>query len=216
MLQEEKRKMDPIIEDGVIAGNFYDKYGTKNPVARYLVNNFHLSLDRLVAETGAEEIHEVGCGEGNLSIPWARQKKTVRSSDFSHQVIEKAKENADRNKVDISFKAVSIYELDPEHDAAELIVCCEVLEHLETPGEALDILVQLASPYLIVSVPREPLWRILNVVRGKYVKSFGNTPGHIQHWSKQTFLKQLSSRLDLIRVTTPFPWIMALCRSKKA
>ena len=207
--------MKPIIEDGIIAGNLYDKCGTKNPLARCLLKGFHRSLDTLIGETGAEEIHEVGCGEGHLCIPWARQNKKVRASDFSRQVIEKARDNALRSGVDISFKATSIYDLAPEHDAAELIVCCEVLEHLEKPEQALDILTQLAAPYLIVTVPREPLWRILNVLRGKYVARAGNTPGHIQWWSKDQFLELLSARLEIIRVKCPIPWTMALCRTSK-
>jgi hypothetical protein len=30
-------------------------------------------------------------------------------------------------------------------------------------------------------VPREPIWRIGNMARGRYLGDLGNTPGHIQH-----------------------------------
>ena len=61
--------------------------------------------------------------------------------------------------------------LDPNRDSAELIVCCEVMEHLGDPEAALETLASLASPWAIVSVPREPLWRALNLARVRVVVS---------------------------------------------
>ncbi|MDI6728691.1 MAG: class I SAM-dependent methyltransferase [Thermodesulfovibrionales bacterium] len=202
-----------MIKNEVVAGNLFDKYGSRNPIVQFMMKNFISSFKALVSVTGAREIHEIGCGEGHLSIILAEQKKKVRASDFSKQVILKARENAVKNNVDIEFKISSIYDLTPEKDAAELIVCCECLEHLENPEKALNILSGLANPYLIISVPREPLWRLLNMVRFKYVSRLGNTPGHIQHWSKRSFLKLLSPYFVIVETRTPMPWSMALCRS---
>jgi len=206
---------EPVIEDGIIAGNLYDKYGARNPIARYLMKGFYDSLNKLVTVSGATEIHEVGCGEGNLCIKLAKQNKSVRASDVSKKIIDKARAKAEADKVNVVFKGASIYDLKPATDSAELIICCEVLEHLERPEEALLVLTNLAKPYAIISVPREPIWRILNFIRGKYMADLGNTPGHIQHWSKEGFLRFLSSRFDVVKVLTPFPWTMVLCRSKK-
>lgn len=211
-----RRDTGAVIEDGVLAGNLYDKYGTKNPVARYLMQGFRKALFSLVKTTGASHLHEVGCGEGNLSIELARQGKDVRATDFSQQIIAQAVDNARANSVPVQFNAASIYDLVPERDSAELIVCCEVLEHLEKPEEALAILDSLANPYLIVSVPREPLWSILNMARGKYLARFGNTPGHCQRWSKKAFMRLLASCVEIVEVKTPVPWTMVLCRSKRA
>ncbi|MCP4613442.1 MAG: methyltransferase domain-containing protein [Planctomycetes bacterium] len=208
------RKNASILEDGIIAGNLYDKYGTKNPLARYLMKGFINSLNELVTATGALEIHEVGCGEGNLSVGLAKQNKTILASDFSNQIIAKARDNAEKHHVDINYKVAGIYDLTPENDAAELIVCCEVLEHLEDSQRALRILTQLANPYLIISVPREPLWSILNLARGKYIKRLGNTPGHIQHWSKRGFLKMVGNYFHICEVKAPLPWTMVLCKIK--
>ena len=46
-----------------IAGNYYDKHGTTNPLARLLVDGFYKAFDQLLAESGAGRIHEIGCGE---------------------------------------------------------------------------------------------------------------------------------------------------------
>lgn len=204
----------PIIEDGVIAGNFYNKYKTENPIARYLMDGFTTSIIELVSESRAVDIHEVGCGEGYLSAILAKNNKRVRASDFSPQVIQKARDIAKKAELDIDFKVCSIYDFSEQQDAAELVVCCEVLEHLEEPKRALTVLSRLANPYLLVSVPREPMWRLLNIARGKYISNIGNTPGHIQHWSKETFVKLLEKYVDIVRVLTPIPWVVALCRSR--
>ena len=204
-----------IVEDGVVAGNAYDKYGTRNPLARAMVSGFLETLRKLVQATGAREVHEVGCGEGHLSVRLARQGLKVRGSDFSRQVVEQARRNAQAAGVDITFQAASIYDLRPPEAAAELVICCEVLEHLPEPDRALEILASLARPHLIVSVPREPVWRMLNLARGKYWRQWGNTPGHLNHWSKPAFLSFLSRRLEIVESCSPFPWTMARCRSRQ-
>lgn len=201
-----------IEEDGVLAGNYYDKYGSRNPIVKYLMEGFETSLTELVRESGAKTVHEVGCGEGRWTVEWASVGMTARGSDFSEQVITLARRNAEHHGVPVEFRTASIYDLKPARDAAELVVCCEVLEHLEEPEVALRVLRQLASPWLLVSVPREPIWSLMNMARGKYWSAMGNTPGHIQRWSTNAFVRLLSKKFDVVAVRQPLPWTMALCR----
>ncbi len=195
-------------------GNFYDKYGTTNPIARYLMDGFFRAFDELTV-CATSTVYEAGCGEGHLSLRLAQRGLQVKGSDISSTVILEARKNAEQLGYDLDFTANSIYQLNPEIAKAQLVVCCEVLEHLEEPEKALSILTQLADPYLLVSVPREPIWRILNLVRGSYISSFGNTPGHLQHWSCRGFLHFLQQQVDIIEVRTPLPWTMVLCQSRK-
>jgi 2-polyprenyl-3-methyl-5-hydroxy-6-metoxy-1,4-benzoquinol methylase len=197
----------------VPGGNVYDKYGSRNPVERRLVRGFCDELERLAIDTGAREVHEVGCGEGELVLRLARRGLRARGSDVSERVIEEARRRAAAAHVDVSFRAAPIEALDPSEDAAELILCCEVMEHLHDPQGALEIIAGLARPWAIVSVPREPLWRLLNLGRLKYVRDLGNTPGHLHHWSRRSFLGLLQRRLEIVAVSSPLPWTMALCRS---
>lgn len=197
----------------ILAGNLYNKYATKNPIARLLVRHFINTIIELVQLSGVSELHEVGCGEGYLSailvdLPNIRK---VRASDFSSQIIEKA--ILLHGNKGIEFFVRNIYELDFS-DASQMIVCCEVLEHLECPDKALTILSKLSKPWCLLSVPREPIWRIMNMLRGKYLKNFGNTPGHIQHWSKHSFLKLVSKYFnDIVAIRTPLPWTIVLAKS---
>ncbi|HEY6653839.1 MAG TPA: methyltransferase domain-containing protein, partial [Solirubrobacterales bacterium] len=159
---EAERRSNPFDVPVERGGNVYDKYGTSNPIARRLMARFMSDLDELVARTDVNEAHEVGCGEGELSIRLARRGLRVRGTDAFPQVLEEARRRAAAAGVEVDFEATPVEHLTPDRDAAELIVCCEVLEHLDDPNRALEVLAGLARPWLIASVPREPLWRALN------------------------------------------------------
>jgi 2-polyprenyl-3-methyl-5-hydroxy-6-metoxy-1,4-benzoquinol methylase len=193
-------------------GNVYDKYGSSNPIERRLVAGFLTDLDELVEQTGAREAHEVGCGEGEVSIRLAQRSIRMRGTDAFPQVLEEARRRSASAGVEIDFEAVPVEELDPDRHAAELVLCCEVLEHLEDPERGLEVLAGLARPWLIASVPREPLWRALNLARLSYVGQLGNTPGHLSHWSRAGFERFLGGRFEVVEVRSPTPWTMALCR----
>jgi hypothetical protein len=76
-------------------------------------------------------------------------------------------------------------------------------------------LTSITKKDLILSVPNEPIWHILNMLRGKYLSALGNTPGHYQHWSKNQFIKFVSKYAEIIEVKTPLPWTLIHCRPKK-
>jgi 2-polyprenyl-3-methyl-5-hydroxy-6-metoxy-1,4-benzoquinol methylase len=198
----------------VVAGNVYPKHTTRNPLARLLVANFTNHLRQLVRQTGAHRVHEVGCGEGFLTRLLATDGYQVRGSDLSPATIAEAHRRSAGITPPIAFQVADLYRLEPARDAADLIICCEVLEHLPDPARALDVLARLARPHLIASVPKEPLWRILNVARGKYWSDLGNTPGHLQRWSGRAFSELLVRRFDVVEVRNPLPWTMALCRAR--
>ncbi|WP_369130583.1 class I SAM-dependent methyltransferase [Desulforhopalus vacuolatus] len=200
-------------ENGIVVGNAYDKYGSKNIFVKWMMTRFELSLSNFVAKAAPQSIHEIGCGEGYWVLQWHKKGLQIRGSDFSKQVIEIAKENAvSRGMSPLLFESRNIYDLNTTQDHADLIVCCEVLEHLEDPPSGLKALQRIVGKHLIISVPREPLWCALNFARGKYINRWGNTPGHIQHWSKKEFIKLVSSYFEVMEVGSPLPWTMLLCR----
>ena len=205
-----------IKEDGVVIGNAYDKYGSRNLIVRRLMQGFESSLTDLVAKAAPQSIHEIGCGEGYWVLRWQESGFEARGCDFSSKIIEIARENAESCKLPVSlFKTRSIYDLAQDVDTADLIVCCEVIEHLERPKEGLRALQRIVGQHLIVSVPREPIWRALNLARGKYITDFGNTPGHIQHWSRRGFVALVSKYFEVVEVKSPLPWTMLLCRPRE-
>ena len=201
-----------ISEKGVVVGNTFDKYHSGNPIVRMIMQGFESALMQLLNEANPSSIHEVGCGEGYWVLSWLEQGLVARGSDFSNTVINLARNNAiERDLPEKLFKQQSIYDLQPGRDSADLVVCCEVMEHLEQPEEALRVLQKITNRYAIFSVPREPIWSITNMARGKYWTDFGNTPGHIQRWSQREFIQLVSYYFDVVQIRTPFPWTMLLC-----
>lgn len=202
-------------EDDIVVGNVFDKYGSRNPLVRWIMQGFEDSLSALVTKAAPTTIHEVGCGEGYWVSRWNSQGLQARGSDFSNTVIAIARSNAEKQGLapDL-FEVRSIYDLEPGPDSADLLVCCEVMEHLDHPEVALRVLQSVAQHHVILSVPREPLWRTLNMARGKYLANLGNTDGHIQHWSKTSFIKFVQRYFDILEVRSPVPWTMLLCRVK--
>jgi 2-polyprenyl-3-methyl-5-hydroxy-6-metoxy-1,4-benzoquinol methylase len=195
------------------AGNFYDKYNTRNPVARALMQGFLRSFGDLTAlATPAGRAIEIGCGEGELSMRLARSGWRVEGCDIAVEAVEEARSRVTAAGLDIPLRVLDIREAAGAYQPAELVVCCEVLEHLEDTQAALNTLAGLSSRYLLVSVPREPVWRVLNMARGRYLGALGNTPGHIQHWSRAAFLEMLAARFEVVAMRSPLPWTLALCR----
>ena len=201
------------VEDGIVIGNTFDKYGSRNPIVHRIMRGFDDALCGLVAKAAPGSIHEVGCGEGYWVSRWLEAGIDARGTDFSAQVIAMARGNARASGFDERrFEVRSIYDVTPERDSAGLIVCCEVMEHLNDPEGAMRALQEIVTQDLIISVPREPLWRLLNMVRGKYLTHFGNTPGHLQHWSKRSIVALAARYFDVVEIRSPIPWTMLHCK----
>ena len=50
------------------------------------------------------------------------------------------------------------------------------------------------------------------MARGAYLRDLGNTPGHVNHWSKRDFVSLLSRHGKVEEVRSPLPWTMLLVR----
>ena len=84
-------------DKGVVIGNTFDKYHSRNPVVRGIMRGFEVALIKLVDAANPSSIHEVGCGEGYWVLRWLEQGLDVRGSDFSSTIIELANNNAKEN-----------------------------------------------------------------------------------------------------------------------
>jgi 2-polyprenyl-3-methyl-5-hydroxy-6-metoxy-1,4-benzoquinol methylase len=194
-------------EHGVPVGNQVDKSALKNPLARAMVHGFDRALLACLEEVRPESVHEVGCGEGRLCrLIRKRWDVPLRGTDFSAELIAALRaEQWNRT----AFVHRGIHDLVPGEDSADVVVCCEVLEHVREPERALVALRDLGARAYVLSVPREPLWRALNMARGKYLRDWGNTPGHVNHWSPRGFLRFLQAGGFRVRsLRQPIPWTM--------
>ena len=190
-----------------VVGNTYDKYGTRNPIARWMMRGFLEAVTELYRVTEATSVLEVGCGEGELALHlWQQGPRPER--------FEICDVELDRLRPDlppaIEARRASIYELPWDTDAFDLVLCCEVLEHLQRPGEGLSELARVARRHVLLSTPWEPTWRVLNMARGKYLRDLGNTPGHLQHFGRRGLARLARTELRLVARRTPLPWTVLL------
>jgi 2-polyprenyl-3-methyl-5-hydroxy-6-metoxy-1,4-benzoquinol methylase len=196
----------------VPTGNTYDKYGSTNVVVRRLMAGFERDLAELFARASPESVLDVGCGEGVLTYKWARElgDRRVVGLDLPDPKLEA--EWSSRRRQNLEFRTGTADRLpfaDGEFDLASAI---ETLEHVPDPAAAVAEMARVTAGHLLVSVPREPLWRALNVGRGAYLRQLGNTPGHVNHWSKRGLERLIEPHGQVIELRSPFPWTMALVR----
>ena len=196
----------------VPTGNTFDKYGSSNPVVRRLMSGFHATLDELWSKAAPANMLDVGCGEGVLTVKWAERLGDGRIVGIDLDDPKLRAEWEKRERPNLEFHAEEATRLSFGDDEFDLASAIEVLEHVPDPEHTVAEMARVASGHLLVSVPREPLWRGLNMARGAYLKDLGNTPGHLNHWSKRSFVKLLSRHGEVVEARSPFPWTMLLVR----
>jgi ubiquinone/menaquinone biosynthesis C-methylase UbiE len=194
----------------VPTGNTYDKYGSSNPVVKRLMAGFHGALDELWARAAPRSILDVGCGEGVLTVEWADRLGDGRVVGIDLDDPRLRAEWEKRSRPNLEFRTEEATSLSFEDDSFDMACAIEVLEHVPDPEATLSEMARVASRHVLVSVPREPLWRTLNVARGAYLRELGNTPGHVNHWSKRAFTQLLSRYGTVDEARSPFPWTMLL------
>lgn len=197
------------------AGNTYAKYDTVHPVERRLVGGFLRALDEALGLAGrgpVGRVLEVGAGEGVIAARVAERfaAATVFGIDLGDESLvanwrERGLGGAFADAARLPFAAASF----------DLVLAVEVLEHLPRPDAALDEIARVARGPVLLSVPREPVWRAGNLARRRYVAAAGNTPGHVQHWGSRSFQRLVSDHLRVVRVWQPLPWTMVLAEAAR-
>jgi 2-polyprenyl-3-methyl-5-hydroxy-6-metoxy-1,4-benzoquinol methylase len=198
--------------EGTVTGNTYDTYNTQHPAARALVERFQKTLDELFAQADPQSLLDIGCGEAILTHEWAQRlaPRRVVGIDLEDPAIQAEWEQ--RRAPNLEYRVMKAENLPFDDDEFDVATAIEVLEHVPDPEHTVAEMARVAQRWLLVSVPREPLWRALNVARGAYVKDLGNTPGHVNHWSKRAFVALLSRHGEVVEARSPFPWTMLLVR----
>jgi 2-polyprenyl-3-methyl-5-hydroxy-6-metoxy-1,4-benzoquinol methylase len=201
-----------VSDSGIVTGNTYDKYGSSNPVVRRLMSSFERSLEELFGLASPGSLLDVGCGEGVLVQRWAQRLGDGRvvGIDLEEESIQAGW--SEHPAPNLEYRVVETEQLPFADSEFELAAAIEVLEHVPDPERTLAEMSRCAERHLLVSVPREPLWRLLNMARGAYWPALGNTPGHLNHWSRRSFVELLSRHGEVVEVRSPFPWTMLLVR----
>jgi SAM-dependent methyltransferase len=214
-IQDSNLQATPELED------FRHKYTEEGngKIGAMLLDNYFKAVEKLFVSSKLKsqksvKAIEIGCGEGfstqRLSA-FLPSNVQLEASEYVEHQIPFAKENNPGLKV----TQESIYELKHKDNSFDLVFLLEVLEHLDYADQGLTEIQRVLKPggYLILGVPREPIWRALNMARGSYLKDWGNTPGHLNHWSTHSLKKYLNTHFGpVVDSKIPLPWSLVLAK----
>lgn len=161
-----------------------------------------------------EEVLDVGCGEG-VSLTYMQRTFTpgfITGFDLDGSRVKQAKSGDPAGRYFIS----NAQDVPLPGNSVDLVICLEALEHVGEPKLVLREISRVSRKYALFSVPNEPWWRLGNMIRGKYLSMFGNTPGHINHWSLKQFLGLLEDGFEVLLVRQPVLWNFVLARKRIA
>lgn len=196
----------------VIIGNHHHKYESGNPAIRYLTRRFLARLDGVLdqvrAETPRGRVLEVGCGEGMIAKRLLQRWAHVTALDLPDASLR----GWWREHPGPRYLHADASRLPFPDGFFDVVVAVEVMEHLTEPDRGLQEMARVSSGHLVLSVPREPIFRTANVLGGRHLHDWGNTPGHLNHWSTPSFVKFVSQAAGIRAVEKPLPWTITWAR----
>lgn len=191
----------------------YQKHANTNPIQKALIANFYKEFYKMVKPLRVSTVLDVGCGEG-FTLKKLEEKKIGKKNegvDYSADAIKIGK----KIYPELNLSKGNIYELKYEDNSFDLLICTEVLEHLEDPVKAVAEMRRVTSKYILFSVPNEPFFIMANFLRGKYLRNFGNHPEHVNHWTALGFEKFLKKQgLYVSKAKHPFAWSLVLTKKQ--
>jgi SAM-dependent methyltransferase len=192
-------------DTSVPTGNTYDKYATTNPLEQRMMRGFMAALDGMLEGLAPQRILEVGVGEGHVT---ARVRERFPEAAIIGVDLPDDELAGDWRAAGLACVFGDATRLPAPDGAFDLVLAIEVLEHIPGPHAALAEIARVCSGTLIASVPFEPIWRAGNLARRRYVRALGNTPGHVNHWTRWGFTRFVGRQFAVEDVKSPLPWTM--------
>src|SRR3990167_9458135 len=192
----------------------YQKHTTKNPIGKLFLNNFLNTVVKTIRPLNIDSVLDVGCGEGFTLARLQKEKigKEFEGIEYDEGAIELGKKLYPR----LNIQKGDIYKLPHKSNSVDLVICTEVLEHLENPKKAYRELIRVSKKYVLLSVPNEPFFTIQRIARFQNILHLGAHPEHIQHWTIPAFTKFV--KIKGVRIVTrkfPIPWTMVVLKKVK-
>lgn len=189
------------------------KYKARNPVQRFLIRRFMNKLVELFEATApVESVLELGCGEGFVSGQLCTKERG--GAYVGVDANTKDVENLRTKFPAVEAHEGSIYDLSFLGRTFDVVVCAEVLEHLDDPDAALAQISSVRPRWVVLSVPHEPWFCLSNLARGKNIARLGNDEDHANLWGRTGFRKLVDRHLVVERHETSYPWQLVLAKPR--
>lgn len=188
----------------IVTGNFFNKYASNNPVVRWVMRQYLSTLYAFLDRQAFRTVLEAGCGEGEIVRRVIDRYGPARLTGFD--IDSNLIQNLRVSHPGHSFVCASLTDYHST-ESFDVVLCLEVLEHIRDYDAALARLRDIAARRFIISVPNEPLFRFANVLRLKYLRSLGNTPGHVNNFSHRKFRSLVEAAFPEGQIETRTCWI---------
>ena len=185
------------------------KYTDPNPLLRFANQRFFGAIDSLLEPLSVGTVLDAGCGEG---VILDRLNGRIGEHVFGMDLDRARLSHGNPVMPSRSLVVGDIHQLPFATASFDLVLVLEVFEHVGDPQLALREAFRVGQRYLLASVPNEPWWRIGNMLRLKYLRQWGNTPEHIQHWNVWGFRRFIASLFSIVKLKTPFLLTFVLAR----
>lgn len=204
-------------EEGYSSTNA-NKYSCREPFVVKKLEVFFRTIVAVLSDLKSNAVLSLGCGEG-LELRYLHDMGWSGAARYYGLDLSRGAIRESRNVLDgIPFNAVcgDVGSLPLRLDRFDLIICLELLEHVQNPSYVLEEVFSRYRGHCVFSVPNEPLYRLTRMLRFRQnIRHFGNHPEHVNHWSASGFTRLLEKHATILRVEKPFPWTVVLCKGRE-
>ncbi|MGI9370352.1 MAG: class I SAM-dependent methyltransferase [Ruegeria sp.] len=181
---------------------------------RLSLGRFHDALAEELASLSPESVLDFGCGEGFVLDEMASRAVELDAYtglDLRPDALADARTRWPMKQ----FVCADLFDSQFDAQRFDVSIAFEVFEHLFDPDTALERLVSLTDRAIVLTVPHEPWFQIVNLMRGRDLIRLGNHPEHVQHWNPESFAEFISQHAELVSIRRSFPFMIATARPRR-
>lgn len=184
----------------------FSKFQHNSALMQAVFAHFFGRLASVVEPLERSSVLDAGCGEGE-TIERLRPLLPQDTVGVDHNPA--CIDYSCRRHPDVEFAVHDIRALPFADDRFDLVLCTEVLEHLEEPELALAELSRVGRHHLVISVPHEPWFDLSNRVARLFMPSAMDPAEHIQHWTPRSLRRLLEPWGNSVDIRLGGSWLLA-------
>ncbi len=183
------------------------RYATTSRLYQWHTHAFHERVAEWAQRAAPATMLDAGCGEGFGTGFLADRMPgtTVEGIDVSPGAIAYATERFGER---VEYQVGSVYELPYPDDSFDLVLCSEVLEHLDRPEDAVRECARVARKHVLLTVPLEPYFDALNKIARRV--GVGGDPGHVNFWTREGWAEFVGRQFGRVETDTRLIYNLAL------